>query len=86
MTKDQLFKEACKRYPIGTVFESFGSFGRGAVRDHEESCTDSQAVWMNWDAPGANGQVYENGKWAPVISYPKGYKKPEAVINEYQIY
>lgn len=63
MTKEELLEEAKRRYPIGTKIK----LPNGNITEIKENIyfdtTDLNIIWNN-----GYGRIYDNGKWAEIIS------------------
>lgn len=64
MNKDELLKEAKRRYPIGTKVL--------CLTDNTPEIIKSELVWLDSERIAQTGgirtRVYKNGKWAEIIS------------------
>jgi hypothetical protein len=75
--KDILLEIAIKNYPIGTVFNPINS----STLEPSTSVykVKQKPDWSSNDIICANGNLYVNGIWAPILSRPD-------VVNTFPIY
>ena len=72
-------QEECKRrFPIGCTFIAVGSCMHRILK--EDSCTYKIVDKRIWAHSGA-GYLYENGKWAELVSLPKQNDLKEEAIK-----
>ncbi len=68
MDKHELLAKAKRDYPVGSTIISPISGNKYRV--------GSNPHWSgNYIDNSQNGYLYQNGKWAKIISYPIGWKK-----------
>jgi len=75
--KQELLAEAERRFPSGCSYKARNGTGE-ICQFINENVEYTEAYWHFTDSialkPGA-GLVYNAGKWAEIVNYPKGYKK-----------
>lgn len=80
-----LLEEAKRRYPPGTKVRSASSNYRGIVRNDFTIQRDNIHVSVSdSDSPGNCIYIYNNDKWAEIISLPEIKEQPEFKILSYQ--
>lgn len=64
---NQIQKEAKRRFPIGCTFRSIGGYTHILINDSVVYKISNNGIWAN----KGNGCLYQNGKWATLISLPQ---------------
>lgn len=78
MTKNELLVKAKRDYPAGSIIKSAGTQNEYPVGNNIFVTTHGYVDNSH------RGYLYKEGKWAEIVSYPKGYVKQE--INKYYFY
>jgi hypothetical protein len=68
MNKKEILKIAKQKYPIGCVIDSLG--GCYNYKLDEKMYIEHPIKWSNQDICGYGVTLYNNGKWAKIISTP----------------
>ncbi len=82
-TKESLLEEAKRRYPVGTKVKSIVAGYSGKITSHKERATGANQIWFEGkhidDQRDINILIYDNGKWAEIISTSKTEQKESQI-------
>jgi hypothetical protein len=72
MVTEEMLIECRRRYPIGTTFICPETNRRYII---EKQDTNTYELFTNYGINGGHGKgyLYNHGKWAKIVSLPKGY-------------
>lgn len=68
---DEILAEAKRRYPIGTIYKDLRYPHQSSYIVRELVIEDQLIVNKGY------GYIYEENKWAYIVSLPEGYKQEE---------
>ena len=83
MTKEELLEEAKRRYPVGTKIKCSILDIIVEITSHSTKLV-SNANIIYFETKGNGTKVYENGKWAEIVSKPEEKYEHEVVHCETQ--
>lgn len=83
MNKEELLEYAIKMYPIGTRFYPIRT-DTLKPSENDDYKVINEPHWID-NVICANGNIYVEGIWAPIICYPGG-NMPDKVVNSFPIY
>lgn len=90
MTTEEIVEECNRRFPIGSIvkhmWEDGEISGESVIRRNARVISDIERGSVETSIDMGEGYVYTGGKFTEVLSYPKGYKKPEKIINDYLVF
>jgi hypothetical protein len=69
--REELLEEAKRMYPVGTMVNSLVPGYKKTISHKQEYSYSRNEIWFNSLDGENNILVYENGKWAEIISTPK---------------
>jgi len=90
--KEKLLEEAKLRYPIGTIIKSALKGDKNPITIRVDRIGPIHRInerFIIWNVQENSyiGFLYDDGKWAEVVEYPKDYKPySEMILNKLELW